>query len=112
MSLNQPLTDAARATLERLGGCIEYNEYHPDGNIELSESEVTDCDLQHFVFYPGVAGLRLARTQVSDAGIRFVGEMRDLESLSLHNTSITDCALEELAGLIKLEQLWVGTDPG
>ena len=112
MNFNQPLTDAARTTLEQLGVCIEYSEHHPDGIIDLSESDVADDDLKHFVFYPGFAGLRLARTGVSNAGVRFVGEMRDLESLSLHNTSITDDALAELCCLSKLEQLWIGTDPG
>lgn len=111
-SYDQPLSDATRSTLARLGASVEFSEHYPDGNIDLTESDVTDEDLPHLVFYPGFAGLQLARTSISNAGVRFVGQMRDVESLSLHNTKITDDALAELRGLIKLEELFIGTDPG
>lgn len=112
MEFDRTLSDAARSTLARLGCCIKYTENFPDGNVDLSESGVADVDLHDFVFYPGFAGLSLARTEISDGGARVVGEMRDLETLSLHNTSITDDAIAAIGGLLKLTELRIGTDPG
>lgn len=109
---NQPFPDAALELLARLGTGIEYTESEPDGIVNLTESDVTDDDLGHLVFYPGFAALDLTMTQITDAGLRFTGEMRSLENLSLYQTHITDVGLKELGRLSKLERLNIGTCPG
>jgi len=111
-SENQPLPDAALELLARLGTGIEYTESEPDGIVNLTESDVTDDDLDHLVFYPGFAALDLTMTQITDAGLRFIGEMRSLENLSLYQTHMTDRGLKELGRLSKLERLNIGTCPG
>ena len=49
--------------------------------------------------------LDLGRSQVTDAGMKTVGNMRNLERLHLENTKITDGGIASLAGLSKLEYL-------
>ncbi|MCB1204175.1 MAG: hypothetical protein KDN18_07935 [Verrucomicrobiae bacterium] len=52
-----------------------------------------------------IVWLDLARSQVTDEGMKTVRLMRDLERLHLENTAITDKGIAELASLAKLEYL-------
>lgn len=52
-----------------------------------------------------VVWLDLARSRVTDQGMKTVRLMRELERLHLENTAVTDAGLAELAGLGKLEYL-------
>jgi hypothetical protein len=47
----------------------------------------------------------LARTQVSDAGVAALGNMKNVTRLHLENTKIGDAALAHLAGLTNLEYI-------
>jgi hypothetical protein len=52
-----------------------------------------------------IVWLDLARSQVTDEGMKTVRLMRDLERLHLENTAITDKGIAELASLAKLEYI-------
>ena len=52
-----------------------------------------------------IVWLDLARSQVSDAGMKTVRLMRDLERLHLENTAVTGKGIAELASLAKLEYI-------
>ncbi len=52
-----------------------------------------------------VVWLDIGRSQVSDAGMKTVAKMRNLERLHLENTAVTDAGLAHLTGLTKLEYL-------
>lgn len=52
-----------------------------------------------------VVWLDLARSQVTDEGMKTVRLMRSLERLHLENTAVTDAGIAELASLPKLEYL-------
>jgi hypothetical protein len=52
-----------------------------------------------------IVWLDLARSQITDDGMKSVRLMRDLERLHLENTAITDAGIAELAALGKLEYL-------
>jgi len=52
-----------------------------------------------------IVWLDLARSQVTDAGMKTVRLMRDLERLHLENTDITGKGIAELASLAKLEYI-------
>ncbi len=52
-----------------------------------------------------IAWLDLARSQVTDEGMRVVGHMRNLERLHLENTKVGDEGIAQLAALSKLEYL-------
>ncbi|MDF1852562.1 MAG: hypothetical protein P1U85_17115, partial [Verrucomicrobiales bacterium] len=52
-----------------------------------------------------VVWLDLARSQVTDEGLKTVGKMRALERLHLENTAVTDAGVAELGSLAQLEYL-------
>lgn len=52
-----------------------------------------------------VVWLDLARSQVTDAGLKTIGKMRALERLHLENTPVTDAGVAELGSLSQLEYL-------
>lgn len=52
-----------------------------------------------------IVWLDLARSQVTDAGMKTVRLMRDLERLHLENTAVTDQGVAELASLANLEYI-------
>ena len=49
--------------------------------------------------------LDLSETQVTDAGLKRIAELRELHSLSLDDTRVTDEGLKQLRGLKKLTML-------
>ncbi|MAS94174.1 MAG: hypothetical protein CMO55_13340 [Verrucomicrobiales bacterium] len=52
-----------------------------------------------------VIWLDLARSQITDEGLKTVGKMRGLERLHLENTKVTDSGIAQLKGLTDLEYL-------
>ena len=52
-----------------------------------------------------IVWLDLARSQITDEGMKTVRLMRELERLHLENTAVTDAGIAELATLGKLEYL-------
>ena len=52
-----------------------------------------------------ISSLDLARTKVTDAGLKAVAGMTSLTELHLENTAITDAGLDQLKGLAALEYL-------
>lgn len=52
-----------------------------------------------------IVSLDLARSRVTDEGMKTVRLMRDLESLHLENTAVTDKGVSELVTLTKLESI-------
>ncbi len=112
MKFDSPLPDAARQMLARFGSQIEYTENEPNGLVNLARSEVGDEDLRHLVFYPGINALVLDNTDISDSGLKFIGEMSDLEGVRLYDTLVSDDGLKHLLGLSKLERLNIACEPG
>jgi hypothetical protein len=112
MKFDSPLPDAARQMLARFGSRIEYTDNEPNGLVNLARSDVGNDDLRHLVFYPGIDALILDKTEISDAGLKFIGEMSNLEGVRLYDTLVSDDGLKNLLGLSKLERLNIACDPG
>lgn len=106
------LPDEASQMLARFGSQIEYTENEPNGLVNLAGSQVANEDLRHLVFYPGFDALILDKTEISDAGLQSIGEMKNLEGVRLYDTLVSDDGLEHLVGLAKLERLNIACDPG
>ena len=73
--------------------------------IDLSNSAVTDADLEHLSQLGSLENLDLAFTDVSDAGISHLEHSNSLHRLVLGRTRVTDTALKHLAMLTQLEEL-------
>jgi hypothetical protein len=61
--------------------------------------------MPYVVAFRQLAGLSLAGTAVTDAGLRRLGELTELETLVLDGTQVTDACLPHLSGLSKLRHL-------
>jgi imidazolonepropionase-like amidohydrolase len=106
----------AAATIEKLGGKVEFNSDGEVVKIDLNNAKITDVDLAILDKFPGLQWLDLRTTPITDEGIAHVRTMRKLKFLNLFRTNLSDKGMENLRGLIELETLLVGgtkiTDAG
>jgi len=73
--------------------------------LELDNTQVSNIGLAHLRRLTQLKILTLRGTQVGDAGMASLKEMTQLEVLNLADTSITDAGLVHLQGLAKLRDL-------
>ena len=58
-------------------------------------------------FFPNVVEVKFRGTQVTDAGLKELAGLTELQLLDLEGTQVTDAGLKELAGLKKLQGLYL-----
>lgn len=84
--------------------------------VTLNDRGVDDDLLAKLTCLSNLKDLGLSRTAISDAGMQYVNQFRQLEILQLQGTSLTDRGLEQLADLHELKLLSIGgtyiTDEG
>jgi Leucine Rich repeat len=77
--------------------------------IDLTNSNVTDPDLENLGVLPELQSLTLYGTKVTNDGLNHLTVLKKLKELDLSNTNITDDGLKILAGIKTLEKLHVHT---
>jgi internalin A len=107
---DDPQTDRekAAALVKKLGGRIEVDEKSKDAPIvavHLSDTKVTDADLEALKPLTQLHRLYLQNTSITDAGLEHLKGLAELHTLSLNHTKVTDAGLENLKGLSKLKTL-------
>jgi len=65
-------------------------------SVDLSNTQVTDADLEHLKGVTSIHSLELSNTQVSDAGLEHLKGLTDLIILDLRDTQVTDEGIEKL----------------
>jgi hypothetical protein len=106
----------AAAHVRRLGGWYELDAnshvvevnmvYHENAKGRQDNTQTTDEVLQHLPGFPRLARLALHKSQASDAGLEFVGRLKNLDVLYVWNASdVTDEGVAHLTGLAKLKNL-------
>jgi hypothetical protein len=112
----------AFAEIERLGGYYESEPVGPewfqklvgdellagfgDGlYVDLSDTPVTDAELEYLKRLPELEELMLPNTQITDTGLKHLRGLTRLKVLNLGYTRVTDAGLEHLKGLTRLESL-------
>ena len=84
--------------------------------LDLSRTGLTDAGLKALAKMPNLERLDLRGTAVGDEGVRSLAGLNNLETLSVYGTRVTDAGLEALRGLPSLRRLYVGgtrvTEPG
>jgi Leucine-rich repeat (LRR) protein len=116
--------------IERFGGRVLTTHGEPDwllwltGNrafrmfekatvVNLSETAITDADLDHMAKLNGLERLNLGETEITDTSMEHLERLTDLKALDLSGTQITGKSLEHLANLTNLEYLYLaGTQVG
>src|SRR5262249_24140874 len=74
--------------------------------LSLSGAAITDAGLKDLARLKQLQALNLSATRITDAGMKEIAGMKQLQALNLLYTRVTDAGLKELAGL-KLKALWV-----
>lgn len=78
------------------------------GELDLRNAGIDDGDLAEFARFTQLTRLRLNGNQVSDQGVEIVARLPTLQYLNLYaNEAVTDAALDALAGMPALEELYV-----
>ena len=65
-------------------------------------------DLKELVGLKNLRSLDLRETKVTDAGLKELAELKSLQSLNLAHTHVTNVGVKELAGLKNLQSLNLG----
>jgi hypothetical protein len=89
----------------RCPGAAEY--YGPVPYVEEPMPTVDDAVLAWIARLPRLKRLKLAWTNVGDAGIRHAAGLTELEELRLSGTDVSDASVPLLTGLRKLKHLEV-----
>jgi hypothetical protein len=107
----------AAAAVRRLGGWYELDDenhvvevnmvYHEDSRGRRQDNnQTTDDALPHLPGFPRLKLLLLQDTQATDDGLKFVGQLSQLERLYIWNgRSVTDEGVGHLKSLTKLNYL-------
>jgi hypothetical protein len=75
--------------------------------LHLPNTKVTDAGLKELKGLNNLNVLVLNNTQVTDAGLKELKGLNNLEILSLDGTKVTDAGLKELKGLKNLTRLYL-----
>ncbi|MCB1121637.1 MAG: hypothetical protein KJT03_08820 [Verrucomicrobiae bacterium] len=77
-----------------------------DNRLGVRGNKVTDTDLEALLpLKANIVELNLAKSEITDAGLEFIGQMTNLTHLHLNNTAVTDAGLAYLENLYQLEYL-------
>jgi hypothetical protein len=100
---------SALKAVEKLGGKVRY-----EGGggkvigVYLKGTQVTDAGLKELKDLKQLNFLDLSGTQVTDAGLKELKDLKQLHFLDLRGTKVTDTGLKELKGLTQLRVLRLG----
>src|SRR5262245_37377222 len=93
---------AAVKAIEKLGGIVTVDEKQPGKpvvGVDLGGSEVTDASLKVLKELKSLQWLWLTATKVTDAGLKELKELKNLQWLRLDGTKVTDAGLMEFKEL-------------
>ena len=100
-----------RAAVEigKLGGSVRFEgDFSPNVvKVYLHNTQVTDAGLKELAGLTQLQTLYLTGTKVTDAGLKELAGLTRLQWLNLQGTKVTDEGLKELAGLKQLHMLFL-----
>lgn len=76
-------------------------------SLDLARTKVTDGGLKAVAAFKNLTELHLEGTGITDAGLDHLKGLAALEYLNLYNTKVTDAGVQKLAGLSKLKALYL-----
>ncbi len=76
-------------------------------SLDLARTKVTDAGLKSIVAMKNLTELHLENTAITDAGLDTLKSLAGLEYLNLYGTKVTDAGVAKLAPLTKLKALYL-----
>lgn len=77
-------------------------------HLDLFMTEITDAGIKELHFLPDLETLDVACCQVTDQGVFYLTKFTKLHTLQLYETQITDACAEILASMVSLQKLYLG----
>lgn len=75
--------------------------------VGIGPTKITDAGVRHLSGLTNLEYLELQKTGVTDTGLEHLSQLTTLESLYLSNTKVTDAGLSHLHGLKSLKKLFL-----
>jgi hypothetical protein len=103
--------DKAVAAIQKLGGKVERDDKRagsPVVTVDLMRDKIKDADLACLADLREVTSLKLDNTGLTDEGLKHLKGLKNLRRLTVSFTGVSDEGLKQLKGLEKLEFLHVG----
>jgi internalin A len=100
--------DKAVKAIQKLGGKIGRDDKaknKPIVGVVLFNAQVTDAALKELAGLKQLQMLHLSDTKVTDAGLKYLAGLKQLAELDLSGTKVTDAGLKYLTGLKQLQWL-------
>ena len=101
---------AATAVGDAGVACLSPPEV-PGTEWSFDDTPITDASLKVLGAMPNIQGLTLSRTRITDAGLAYLAGLTNLNSLSVGSDHLTDAATPALARLTSLERLNLSENP-
>ena len=99
----------AAAALKKLGARVTIDERAPGKPVvAVTFTDVTEAGLQQLKELKSLKTLDLSNTKAPDAALKELRGLRSLQSLNLTATAVTDAGMEDLKDLKKLKTLTLG----
>lgn len=76
-------------------------------SLDLARTKITDSGLKAVAAMKNLKELHLENTAIGDAGLDHLKSLTELEYLNLYNTKVTDAGAQKLSGLAKLKSLYL-----
>ncbi len=91
--------DKAVKAIEKLGGMItrdEQTDGKPVIGVVFREKNVTDADLKELAALKQLQRLYLGNCKITDKGLKELTTLKELQTLYLRGTNVTDAGVAEL----------------
>ena len=75
--------------------------------LYLNKTNITDAGLKHLANLKQLRRLHLANTAITDAGVKHLEGLENLETLNMYGTKVTDAVLGSIAKLPKLKKVFL-----
>src|SRR5688572_265429 len=99
---DSPAAEAALKRIAELGGVVKRDDKGSAIEVNLFERQTTNADIKLMTALADVQKLYLWGAEIDDEGLSYLPAYKKLRDLTLENTGLTDDGLKHLSGMKSL----------
>jgi uncharacterized protein (TIGR02996 family) len=85
---------------------LEYERWRRDGQLQLTQTHLTDADVELLAVLPGLQNLDLYETKITNRALCYLSSLKELHTLKIGSNALDN--LDGLAGMTQLRELNLG----